>query len=293
LKPLGADIQQEASGVTYTQAKGGHVLFKLHASKVEELKESHLERLHEVAIDFYGTDGKSVDRIEGKEFEYDQKTQTAVAKGPVEITLMRPSEAPAIAPNATPNQAVGDKAKGTPLAVAAQNVASGEIHVKTSGLTFDRKTGVATTEQHVDFALAQGSGDSMGATYDSEKSLLVLDQKVNLNLQRGPETVQVHAHHAEFEHGDMLCHLQGAAASYRGGQATAGKAEILFRDGFSQERATDEGQCSDGRFGVYDSRGVAACASGTRCGDGERDGDGGDGRCFESESRLALAGGRY
>jgi len=230
LKPLGADIQQEASGVTYTQAKGGHVLFKLHASKVEELKESHLERLHEVAIDFYGTDGKSVDRIEGKEFEYDQKTQTAVAKGPVEITLMRPSEAPAIAPNATPNQAMGDKAKGTPLAVAAQNVASGEIHVKTSGLTFDRKTGVATTEQHVDFALAQGSGDSMGATYDSEKSLLVLDQKVNLNLQRGPETVQVHAHHAEFEHGDMLCHLQGAAASYRGGQATAGKAAILFRE---------------------------------------------------------------
>lgn len=229
LKPLGADIQQEANGVTYTQSSGGHTLFKLHASKVEELKQSHRELLHDVNIEFYGTDGKSVDRIDGKEFEYDQKTQTALAKGPVEITLMRPSEAPAIAPNALPGQAAGGKAKVTPLAAAAHTAASSAIHVQTSGLTFDRKSGVATTDQHVDFALAQGSGSSIGARYESENGLLVLDHAVALNVQRGPELVQVQAHHAEFERGELLCHLTDATANYRGGQATAGKAEILFR----------------------------------------------------------------
>ncbi|HEX8812941.1 MAG TPA: hypothetical protein VF742_13200, partial [Terracidiphilus sp.] len=38
-KKLGVDIQQEASGVTYTQVRGGHTLFKIHAGKVTQLKE--------------------------------------------------------------------------------------------------------------------------------------------------------------------------------------------------------------------------------------------------------------
>ena len=55
-------------------------------------------------IELYGEDGSRVDRIEGAEFEYDQKAGTAIAAGPVEITLMRPGVAPAIAPKATPGR---------------------------------------------------------------------------------------------------------------------------------------------------------------------------------------------
>ena len=75
---------------------------------------------------------------------------------------MRPGEAPAIAPKATAGQALGNKAKGSTLASAAETAARGEIHVKTSGLSFDEKSGVATTDQHVDFSMAQGSGSSDG-----------------------------------------------------------------------------------------------------------------------------------
>ena len=85
---LGVEIQEEANGVTYTQAHGGHTLFKIHASKVVELKKGNA-LLHDVRIELYDAQGNSVDRIEGAEFEYDQKTGTARAAGPVEITLMR------------------------------------------------------------------------------------------------------------------------------------------------------------------------------------------------------------
>ncbi len=87
---LGMEIQQEANGVTYTQARGGHTLFKIHASKVVELKQGKA-LLHDVKIELYGRDGRRVDRIEGSEFEYDQKAGIAKAAGQVEITLMRPS----------------------------------------------------------------------------------------------------------------------------------------------------------------------------------------------------------
>ncbi len=225
---LGMEIQQEANGVTYTQAHGGHTLFKIHASKVVQLKKGNA-LLHDVKIELYGADGSRVDRIEGAEFEYDQKTGTAKAAGPVEITLMRPGVAPAIAPKVAAGQAATAKPKGTPVASAAEAAARGQIHIKTSGLTFDQKSGVATTSQHVDFSMAQGAGSSTGATYNSQQGLLVLDRAVELTTRRGGGIVQIHAQHAEFERASQLCGLQGATADYQGGQATAGAAKILFR----------------------------------------------------------------
>ena len=194
-KRLGIEIQQEANGVTYTQAHGGHTLFKIHASKVVQLKQG-TATLHDVKIELYGQDGSRVDRIEGDEFEYNQKDETATAAGPVDITLMRPGAALAIAPNAKPGQVVNDKVIAKPLATVAESAASGEIHVKTSGLTFDQKSGVATTSQHVDFSTEQGKGSSMGATYDSQKGSLVLDRAVELTTERGGSTVELHAQHA-------------------------------------------------------------------------------------------------
>ncbi len=242
---LGANIQQEANGVTYTQAHGGHTLFKIHASKVVQLKQGGRAILHDVQIELYGEDGARVDRIAGDEFEYDQKEGIAKAAGPVEITLTRPAEAPAVAPRATP----GRPGKSTPLTSAAQKASTGEIHVKTSGLTFDQKSGVATTAERVEFAITQGNGSSVGATFDSEQGRLVLDHAVQLDVNRGPERVVLHAQHAEFERDNLLCRMEGAQGRFRGGEATAGKADLLFRpdgsatrldatDGFSLTTAT-------------------------------------------------------
>jgi lipopolysaccharide export system protein LptA len=176
-KRLGVDIQQEANGVTYSHSLGAHSQFKIHASKVVQLKDNRAI-LHDVKIELFGEDGGQLDRIEGDEFEYDQQKETATASGPVEITMMRPAVAPAIAPKATPDQALGSKAKSKPLASAAETAAAGEIHVKTSGLTFNYKNGVTTTSQHVDFSMTQGTGSSMGATYDSQQGILVLASQV-------------------------------------------------------------------------------------------------------------------
>jgi len=234
-KRLGIDIQQEANDVTFSHALGAHSQFKIHASKVVQLKQGYA-LLHDVKIELYGEDGSRVDRIEGKEFEYDQKGGTATAKGPVEITLMRPGVAPAIAPKATPGQVVSGKSIAKPLAAVAETAASGQIHVKTSGLSFDQKSGVATTSERVDFSMAQGNGSSIGATYDSQNGLLVLDRSVELNTRRGDEAVAIHAQHAEFEREAQVCRMHAATADFRTGQATASEARILFREDGSAVR---------------------------------------------------------
>ncbi len=234
-KRLGIDIQQEANGVTYSHALGSHSQFKIHASKVVQLKNNHAV-LHDVKIELYGDDGSRLDRIEGDEFEYDQENNTATATGPVEITMMRPGVAPAVAPKAMPGKILNGKAIAKPLASAAETAAKGEIHIKTSGLTFDYKSGVTTTNARVDFQMMQGEGSSMGAMYDSQKGVMILDHAVELTTQRGDSLVELHAQHAEFDRNDLLCQMRAAKADYRGGQATAADAKILFREDGSAVR---------------------------------------------------------
>jgi lipopolysaccharide export system protein LptA len=236
---LGADIQQSANGYDYTQSRKGKTLFKLHAAKVVQMKKDSKVLLHDVKIDLYGEDGKRTDTITGAEFEYDPGAGIAQAAGAVEITLMRPGVQPAIA-----QLKPGVKAPVL-SGPAANEVADGEIHVKTSGLTFDQKKGVATTAQRVDFALNRGSGSSTGATYNSGAGLLVLDSAVELHVERsasevgGPVTI--HASHALFEKTDQVCTMTQAQAVYSGGQAQVANAVLHFREDGSVIRMDGSG----------------------------------------------------
>ena len=255
-KRLGIDIQQEANGVTYTQAHEGHTIFKIHASKVDQLKNSHAE-LHDVQIELYGADGQSIDRIVGDAFEYDQKGGMARAAGPVEITIMRPGEKPAIASEPLAGQLTGKKAQASPAAKppsgnGAPAAASGTdekkaIHVKTSGLEFNQQSGIATTTNRVDFSSSQGSGSSIGATYDSQKGYLVLDHAVEMTTRTsddggpGADPVEIHAAHAEFDRMTQVCRLNTVAAKTRSEQANAAAATILFRDDGSVRRLDASG----------------------------------------------------
>ena len=225
---LGVNIQSDATTFTIDHALGGRSRYRIHAAKAIQYKDNRAI-LKDVQIELYGEDGSSVDTIEGAEFDYDQKNSTATASGPVSITITRP------AATAPASLARIEKGKPTPIASAAEVAARGEIHVKTSGLTFDTKNGVAKTAERVDFSTIQGSGNSIGASYDS-KGFLVLERAVELNTVRGGQPVAVRAEHAEFERGTMVCRLHAATAAYRGGNATAGDANILFRNDGSAVR---------------------------------------------------------
>jgi lipopolysaccharide export system protein LptA len=247
---LGINIEQQADGVNYTQTHNHKTIFKIHAARAVTMKAGGKTLLHDVKIDLYGEDGKTADTISGSEFEYDAKGGVATAAGAVEITMMRPGVKPAIAqlkpgsskarPAVKPE--AGNNAKGgAGHDLAAGEVADDQIHVKTSGLTFDQKSGMATTSQRVDFALRQGSGNSVGATYNSQMGQLILDHAVELHVDRPGGTVDVHAGHAEFERGEMVCRMTQAKAEFTGSTAQTAKAVMHFRADGSVDKLDGSG----------------------------------------------------
>jgi lipopolysaccharide export system protein LptA len=215
---LGVGITEESNGYTYTHNLGAHSKFKIHAAKAIELKNDHVE-LHDVEIEIYGEDGVQADKIAGDEFEYDQKSGIASAQGPVEMILTKP-----------PGPAGGSKK--IELSHIAESAAAdaGQVRVKTSGVTFDRNTGIVTTAQAVNFTMTQGYGSAVGASYDSQRGYLTLVQAVELTTYRDHDEVRIHAQHAEFDRAAQLCLLRAATLDYRDGRADAAQASILFRE---------------------------------------------------------------
>ena len=77
------------------------------------------------------------------------------------------------------------------------------IHVKTSGLVFMQKLGVAATDQAIEFEYGGMTGHAVGADYDSDTGVLVLHSAVQVvGLQQGqPATLT--ASRAELDRPDQ------------------------------------------------------------------------------------------
>jgi lipopolysaccharide export system protein LptA len=207
---LGINIQQTANGYTYSQSSKGHTLYTIHASKLIQYKQGGNATLHDVSITLYGPEGSNrVDKIYGSDFDYDAKNQIVSAKGTVSIDL----------------QGFGNDS-------SSQNT----IHVKTSGLTFNQKTGQADTTQHTEFAFPKASGSSTGAHYDSKSGVLVLDSDVDLTTTTNGNQATVQASHAQVERDSSQAYLLNPRTEYQSQKGSADTAIVTFRkDGSAQD----------------------------------------------------------
>lgn len=205
---LGVNIQQTANGYTYSQSSGGHTLFTIHASKLIQFRRGGNAALHDVSITLYGPPGsKRTDKIYGANFNYDAKDQIVRAQGKVEIDL----------------QGFGGASSAN------------AIHVETSGLVFNQKTGVADTSQSTEFAFPKASGSAVGVHYDSRTGVLVLDSQVRLKTLASARPVTVQATHAVLLRANNQALLTDPQTLYRGEHGSADSAVVEFSpDGTAQ-----------------------------------------------------------
>src|ERR1043166_2174263 len=154
-KALGVDVQQVANGFKVSKSEGGRMLFSISAGSAVQYKGGQKAELKDARIIVYNRGKGSndpatdiYDQIYGKQFDYDHATGEVKATGDVMIDL---------------------QAKGEPPDDPAKTTASpGALHLKTSGLNFNEKTGIAETDSTIEFALPQGKGSAIGAVYDSK-----------------------------------------------------------------------------------------------------------------------------
>ncbi len=161
-KALGLDIQQTSEGFSLSKSEGGRTIYTIRASKAVQFKSGGRADLHNVDIVVYGKDHDRYDQIYGSEFTYDPQSGDVNAVGEVHIDLQGNAEGPL-----KPDQAAPEELKNP-------------VHLLTHALTFNQKTGIAQTDEVVDFRSAQASGSAKGAYYDSKTNQLQLKSDVHI-----------------------------------------------------------------------------------------------------------------
>ncbi len=157
---IGVEVQQSAQGFTISKSEAGRTLFKIQASKAVQYRAGGHSELHDVNIILYGDDSSRFDQIYGADFEYDPQSGNVSAKGDVQIDLQaNPGGL------AHPDQELPKELKNP-------------IHLKTSGLVFNQKSGDAYTHEKIEFRIPQAQGSAVGATYAAKTGVLTLQSEV-------------------------------------------------------------------------------------------------------------------
>src|SRR5215472_1073905 len=187
VKRSGATITHETDGVTYSQALRGKTIFTLHAKHAIPHGDGKYT-LEDGSLLLYGADGQPADRISGAQFEYDEKEGVAHAAGEVDMEIVPPAGMKIQGPGTRDKGSLPQRASspGTPGSAASQ-----VIHVRTSGLTYVKKLGVAATDQEVEIEYGGMHGWAKGAEFDAGQSVvhLLADVKAEGVLRGTPTTV--------------------------------------------------------------------------------------------------------
>jgi len=171
---IGIDIKQTATGFQFSKSDGRRTLFTIQASKLKQFKLDGSAELHNVSIVVYGRDASRFDQIYGDDFTYDKRSGNVTARGTVQIDLQaNPSG------EAEPDQSIPKELKNP-------------IHLQTSDLVFNQKSGDAHTGARVNFQTPQASGWAVGVSYAAKNNTLVLESQIHVLLRSGENLFATH-----------------------------------------------------------------------------------------------------
>jgi lipopolysaccharide export system protein LptA len=210
---LGSSIQQSTQGFTYSESRGGHTIYTLHASKAVQYKSDGHAELQDVSITLYGAQGTPANRIYGHAFDWDPVHGIARAMGEVQIDFQG-----AAAPASQAGKAPEDEGEG-----------KNTVHVKTSGLVFNKQTGLASTSEKLEFRLAEAAGSATGASFDSQTGIMILAADVAFNSSVGGSPLAVRAHHAQFDRPNRVLYLLQDVTDYADNHSSSDQATVSFR----------------------------------------------------------------
>ncbi len=220
-KKLGVDIQQSTQGFTLSKSEAGHTLFTIHASKAVQYKETGKDELRDVSVIVYGRQSNRYDQIYGSDFEYDPQSGNVTAKGEVHIDLEGNAGGPL-----NPDQTTPAELKNP-------------VHLKTSGLTFNAKTGLASTNERIEFRVPQANGYATGASYDSKAATLTLGSHIVVTATG--QNAQFTANHAVIVKGPNRAVFDGVQVARESGKFSANELVVYLREDNTVEHIVASG----------------------------------------------------
>jgi lipopolysaccharide export system protein LptA len=214
---IGTEIQQSAQGFTYSHSEGMHTIFKIQASKSVQYKEGGRVELHDVTITLYGRDSSRFDQIYGADFEYDPQSGDVFGKGEVQMDLEANPEGLVHPDQATPKEL------------------KNPIHLVTTNLLFNQKTGNARTQEKVEFNLPQASGSSVGLNYVADTTVMTLQSQVDV-VFHSASPAHLTAIHGTITKNPRVVDLDLPRLQNGARRATADKGTLFLRADNTVER---------------------------------------------------------
>jgi lipopolysaccharide export system protein LptA len=218
--PLPQNEEKQFTTLHFKKVEGDRTIFDLEASKSTDLRGQDISVLEDVKIKVYGKTGDRNDVIHTQSCRYAKTDGSIQCDGKVQFEL----------------QSAEDASRAAANPGGSANI----IHIDTTGVTFERATGRAQTVQPVKFSFPNGSGDGVGAVYQSEAGQLRLIRDVHIQIQpagdvtakRGtslPAQVEMIGSSMEIDKVAHTVELLGpATAATSGEQVTAGKFTLLL-----------------------------------------------------------------
>ncbi len=219
---LGVDIQQTSEGFSLSKSEGGRTIYTIRASNAVQFKKGGKADLKNVHIVVYGKAHDRYDQIYGKEFTYDPESGDVAGLGEVHIDLQGYAEGPS-----QPDQAPPEELKNP-------------VHVVTSSLTFNQKTGKAHTDDTVEFRTLQASGTAKGADYDSQTNQLQLKSDVHI-VTTGDNAADIVGSGGTIQNDPRQAVLFDAAIYQTDRTLTTDKLTMFFEPDNSIQHAQAEG----------------------------------------------------
>ncbi len=225
------NVEKQSSGLTFSKMDGPRKIFTVEASKSTDFKDQGASLLENVKVTIFGKTGDRHDTIHTKSCQYGKGSGGVTCNGDVQIELESAADAERRAKDHT--------------------ILPQIVHVETHGVIFDQGTGAAKTDQPVTFTFPSGSGDAVGAEYNSEAGTLRLLQDVRLRLKppakkdtgKKPakegtdEEVLVKGASLDFGRDAKLLHILGPAeADSRTARLTAGELTLELDSAFRARR---------------------------------------------------------
>jgi LPS export ABC transporter protein LptC len=229
------DVSRQSNGINFKKVEQNQTVFEVQASKSTEFKGQDASLLEDVKITIFGKTGERHDVIHTQSCRYGKEDGGINCSGDVQIDLMSAADAQRLARDPA----------------AAESLTT---RVETRGVTFNRASGVAQTDQQVTLAFPNGNGDAVGMEYESEQGAVRLRRNVRLTLLQPPGTpakkapgqtpgsrpgqeVHVKGSSLDFSRDTRVMHLHGPAeAETPTERLTAGQILLALDEHFRAEK---------------------------------------------------------
>ena len=230
--PAPRDVAKLTNGITFSKGEGIQKIFTVEAARATDFKDMDASLLEDVKITIFGKTGARHDTIHTQSCQFEKVSGSIACNGDVQIDLESAADAERSARN-------------------PERAATQKVHVETRGVTFNRVSGTAQSDQPVKFVFPNGKGEAVGVEYHSEEGTVRLRRAVHMLLvppksqaagknttkTSAQEPIHVTGESLDFGRDSRLMRFEGPVEAYTAkARLTAGQLALTLDPAFRAEK---------------------------------------------------------